>query len=48
MKTLTNLYGLEGKFLTIGADYEIFDGVSGLFVLDDEGDLVEVTLHNFV
>ena len=47
MQTLCNLYGLEGKFLTLGNKYEVIDGVSSYWVYDDEGDLVEVNPSNF-
>lgn len=47
MKTLRNLDGLEGKFLTIGRQYKLINGVSSWWVHDDEAELVEVNLSNF-
>jgi len=47
MRKLANLDGLEGKFLTVGLEYEIFHGVFSFWVYDDEGDLTEVSLSNF-
>lgn len=47
MKTLINLYGLEGKFLTVGKQYTLINGVSAWFVRDNWGDIVEVNLSNF-